>query len=444
MDARFREAFARDPREAAAKRGLDVDPEEIRALWDPAACRRLRADEAAGRDGSYPLPVRRFRSYQREKRAFRDAVRQAARPRDPRMAAWRERQINRSRLELGLEKAATILHVPAAFELSEGCSVGCWFCAVGAVPAAGVWTYEAHRELWRGTLETVREVVGAGAQWGFCYWATEPLDNPDYERFCEDFRSVLGRFPQTTTALPMRDPQRTRRLLALASAPPPTVLSRFSILSCSVLDQVHAEFSPEELIAVDLVPVTPGSLLPKVNAGHARQKGRTRRSLREPEERSTTIACITGFLFRMPSQTVQLITPCPASDRWPLGYRILETGRFGSSEELRALLAGMIGRHMLPALKPDQEIRFGEDIPRSRDPRHPRASAPLWASLDGHPRPDDLAALIAAGDRTAGEIALDLERRHGVPMPQTFFALDRLLASGVLQESIFEQFDTLA
>jgi len=31
---------------------------------------------------------------------------------------------------------------------------------------------------------------------GFCYWGTDPMDNPDYEKFCLDFHEVLGIFPK--------------------------------------------------------------------------------------------------------------------------------------------------------------------------------------------------------------------------------------------------------
>ena len=56
-------------------------------------------------------------------------------------------------------------------------------------------------------------IVGDAAGRGLCYYATEPLDNPDYECFLVDFHAEFGRVPQTTTAAATRDIERTRRLL---------------------------------------------------------------------------------------------------------------------------------------------------------------------------------------------------------------------------------------
>ena len=35
-----------------------------------------------------------------------------------------------------------------------------------------------------------------------------------------------------------------------------------------------------------------------------------------------TIGCVTGFLFNMVDRTVQLISPCTATDEWPLGFYV--------------------------------------------------------------------------------------------------------------------------
>ncbi len=84
-------------------------------------------------------------------------------------------------------------------------------------------------------------------------WATDPLDNPDYERFLADFHDVLGRCPQTTTAQPHKDTERTRELLRLSHSLGSPV-DRFSIISLNVLNRVHVAFSPGELLRVDCIP----------------------------------------------------------------------------------------------------------------------------------------------------------------------------------------------
>ena len=45
-----------------------------------------------------------------------------------------------------------------------------------------------------------------------------------------------------------------------------------------------------------------------------------------------TIACVSGFLFNMVERNVRLISPCNASERWPLGYRIYDEGTFTDGE----------------------------------------------------------------------------------------------------------------
>jgi hypothetical protein len=42
--------------------------------------------------------------------------------------------------------------------------------------------------LWRGILEAVRDVAGPWRS--ICYSGTDTFDNPEYERFIEDFAAV--------------------------------------------------------------------------------------------------------------------------------------------------------------------------------------------------------------------------------------------------------------
>src|SRR5205814_8046857 len=105
------------------------------------------------------------------------------------------------------------------------------FCGVSAGRKGADFLYTPdNARLWRDVLAVLRRVVGPAAATGFCYWATDPLDNPDYERFALDVAEICGRFPQTTTAQPLKDPERTRALLALSVAHGCTI-NRFSILT---------------------------------------------------------------------------------------------------------------------------------------------------------------------------------------------------------------------
>jgi radical SAM family RiPP maturation amino acid epimerase len=434
LDRAFREALEQDAVAAVARYGFDVDVEALRPIWDAATAKRLKAEAAAGLPVVLPATVRRYNAFIREKLEYRDRMRVAQEPRDPRMASWRLRQMHRCVGELGPQKSDGLVHATAAFELAKGCTVGCWFCAVGAEPFAEAARYTPEMAgLWRGCLEVVRDVIGESTRWGFCYWASDPMDNPDYERFCLDFAQILGRFPQTTTAIAMRDVARTRALLTLSAAHG-CELNRFSILTRKILDQVHATFTAEELAYVELLPLNKESDVVKVNAGRARVRVPKGEKVVDPAYAST-IACVSGFLFNMVERSVRLVTPCNASDRWPLGYWTLERGTFDSPASLRALLTGMIERNMKPVLGADDLVRFRRDVQWGQDEQGYHATS-LWVRrrIGGYPAIGPLGELIVAGQHSAGDLALAMEAEHDVPLAETFHVLNELFRIGVLDE----------
>src|SRR6185436_857740 len=106
----------------------------------------------------------------------RRQIRAEAKPTNERFAAWRARQINRCAGQLGIAKADALVHAPAAFELAQGCSVGCWFCGVAAPRLDQICRYtESNAAAWRETLTVLREILGPCSRHSFCYWATVPL-----------------------------------------------------------------------------------------------------------------------------------------------------------------------------------------------------------------------------------------------------------------------------
>ncbi|MEW6282970.1 MAG: radical SAM family RiPP maturation amino acid epimerase, partial [Candidatus Eremiobacterota bacterium] len=319
-----------DPAAASTQAGLDVEP--LRPLWDA----RRRSEPGTPE-------VRLYRDWVASKLALRDAFRAGSAPRHPGLRRWRDRQIARCSWELSRDAAEAIIHAPVAVELCAGCSVGCWFCGVGAAKFREAWPYAPNVGLWNGVLGGLLDSLGEGAAHGFCYWATDPLDNPDYERFCLDFCRVLGRFPQTTTALALKDPERTRALLRV-SQEHGCPINRFSVLSRGQLERVFATFTPEELVQVELVLQNPQSQVVKAYAGRARETDRVKPD--DPAE-SSTIACVSGFLVNMVERTVRLISPCSAGPHWPLGYRVHAQGRFEDAAGFASLLSSMATPHIL-------------------------------------------------------------------------------------------------
>jgi radical SAM family RiPP maturation amino acid epimerase len=287
--------------------------------------------------------------------------------------------------------------------------------------------------LWYEVLELMKDILGSAASAGVCYWATDPLDNPNYEKFCSDFHAVLGTFPQTTTALPMKDPVRTRSLLKL-SCEKGCLLNHFSILSLKMLNQVHEKFSAEELTFVNLVLQNEEASKIKANAGRVRE-----RNLKKGEEDSEfpeqgTIACVTGFLFNMVDRSVKLISPCNANDRWPLGYIVYDEGTFSDANELKILLERMISDHMPLAVRPNDLMNFRHDLKyESLDDGFKLSTKSKTFNFRHDPYLRELGDVIHKGSKTAQEIA-DMFDTRGVSPAYTFHNFNLMLEKGVLDD----------
>ncbi|MBR5908626.1 MAG: hypothetical protein IKZ66_01500, partial [Schwartzia sp.] len=209
LEPGFRDKFLAAPEETLAANGLHIDVLSVKIL-----CVNEMALEYSKRPPEeLPRVVRRYRGFIREKIEERTRMGQEyCVPDHPAFRAWRSRQQNRCWSEFGSRNSA-LIHVPMTFELDLGCSVGCPFCGVMAGRLQKVSRYDEDAELWKGILSFAKETLGDAAGEGTCYYATEPLDNPDYEKFTADFFESLGHVPQLTTAASMRKPERTRKYL---------------------------------------------------------------------------------------------------------------------------------------------------------------------------------------------------------------------------------------
>ncbi len=436
-DRAFREALPADPYGVAARYGLPCDPEELRFLWDEAF--------AASRDGDWiaPLVVQRYHLFTREKLLHREKLRAVeCVPSDERHRRWRARQIKRTLAHLGPRHHDGIIHAPFAIELSDGCSVGCWFCGVSAGRKRGDFLYTPdNARLWRDVLAVLRRAVGPAAASGFCYWATDPLDNPDYERFALDVAEICGRFPQTTTAQPLKDAERTRALLALSVAHGCTI-NRFSILTLRAFDAVMAAFTAEELLHCEIVSQNPEAVHIQGNAGRARGSERLARTARghglgaiDWRQVPGTIACVSGFLLNMVERRVRLITPCPASDRWPDGYWVLDDARFGDADDLERLIDRMMDRAMPVSLGPGEAARFRPDLTfRPIEAGFELVGVGATSRLEGAPIVQEMGRAVAAGDHTVGEILGELAARDGRAPDSARRLLDQIFEGGFLDE----------
>ncbi|MBK5969993.1 MULTISPECIES: radical SAM family RiPP maturation amino acid epimerase [Thiorhodovibrio] len=435
-DARMREDYARDPAAALRRFDLKLSPRQLHPLIDHETALALNDAIARGDTSTFPNSVLRYRAFIREKIRHRHGHRLENEPRHPRLAKWWWRQVYRLGGEVGAVKADRIVHAPLSIELTRGCSVHCWFCALRAAKLEDIWPYsDANARLWREVLEVLGAVIGpTAARHGFLYWATEPLDHPDYERFLVDFHAAFGGCPQTTTAKPTADVERTRRLLRLSLSLGGHI-DRFSILSLSVLDQVHRAFSAEELLRVELLPQNRESddHHKKANIGRAQDHADRRGGELSLGSNASTTACVSGFLLNMVDRRVQLITPCAASEQWPLGFQVLEEARFDNAQALSDAIELMIERQMpatlelrdLVRLRPNQRIKLADNGDL-------RVISQLAFPISGQPQPQRLLDLLTDGTRSVAELAETRMAEAGVAPEHTLLLLHELFEKGTL------------
>ncbi|MET7775722.1 radical SAM family RiPP maturation amino acid epimerase [Streptomyces mirabilis] len=430
VDKTFRDRFADDAVEALRGIGSPLTPEQVRPFLGDK-------EGTGGDDREIPLSARRYRVFLTEKLDHRAELRAHGQTTtDRRMATWRARQMKRCNGELGASRSQAIVHAPAAFELSKGCTVGCWFCGVAAPKFDHTWPYtDEHAALWRETLRVMDATIGEPMRDAFLYWATDPLDNPDYEHFLTAFHEALGQCPQTTTAIGHKDVERTRRLLELARGRGSKV-DRFSIIAVSALHRIEEAFTAEELLHVECIPQNKGAAksFRKSNAGRARKFAHKRSDELVPEDASSTIACVSGFLFNMVDRSVQLITPCDASDRWPLGYWVLDKGTFDTGAELGELIETMIAKNMRTRLRLQDPVRLRPDVKVTVADGELRAVSRGQHLTLGQGDLDDLAECLTRGMASAEELAVRREKRAGVPLTQTLAWLNSLFDEGLLDE----------
>ena len=432
-DAAFRAAVAEDAAGAAARYGLEADPAEIRALWDPAAARR-EIESGASPSPTVELCLR----YDRAMVAWMMRRRGSESLVHPNFRAWWDRQLARTDSELGAPFNLKDVHAPVSFELSQGCTVGCWFCGISSERFAGALPYTPENaRLWRGVLEVVRDLVGPAAEVGFCYWATDPMDTPDYEAFLHDYYAIIGALPPTTTAQPQKHVERLRALLRMWEEHS-FVYNRFSILSTRILDVVHREFTAEELVWTGLEMLNKESTKKKATAGRALERLERQRDRVDHDESVAdeltqgTIACVTGFLFNLVTRTVQLVSPCRADDRWPKGYRVYEECRFADAVELRAIMEGMIERYMPLHLRGTDRVRLRPDLRVQRLPDGCRLATPFLSRDLRHPRYGRvLADLLVEGTHTVDDLVARLAGLGAAPS-EVSIPLDVLFQGGLL------------
>lgn len=338
LDRDFHDAFDAAPEKTLAAYGMaEVDSVSAKLLLGK------KNFEAAQSLEEFPQTFRRYVNFVLEKLTWRIKMREEdCRPENVAWRAWRRRQMMRCKFEFGAD-GDNIIHTPIAYELTKGCSVGCKFCGFGAESLTKIFHYTAENAaLWKKILRAVQEIIGAAGGSGMLYYSSEPFDNPDYEKFLEDFFAVFKKVPRITTAAATRNIERTRRILKRGYELEPHV-DRFSVLNRKMLDKIFKSFTLEELVAVELLPQfadAPENFF--VAAGRAYEK------ISSPDENGLgdTIACLSGIIINMAEKKFTLATPCRADKNHPLGQKFYATKIFKDADEFREGLYEMIQAHM--------------------------------------------------------------------------------------------------
>lgn len=349
-DDRFREAFKLNPSEALNKIKLDIpadEAEDFIKLLD---------------DGLLSVPLEQltegtkmYFAYMQEKIHWRTRAQEELDvPKNAAFKRWRQKQVNRCWGQFGGDNFAFV-HVPLVFEMAVGCSVGCPFCALSSEPLRKLFRAGAENlRLWQEVLDVVKDIIGRAAGEGVLYFATEPLDNPDYEKFAEIFEENLGKAPQITTAVAMRNPERVRRIIAADSKKTQITIHRFSLLSREIFQGIMESFTPDELLFVELLGRYPESLLGNLTKAGRSYEGTEPASI----ETTNTISCCTGFIINMADKTLRLTCPTDADDEHPTGEIQSPRYSFSDAEDLRRLMLRVIREYMPVSMPMDKALSF--------------------------------------------------------------------------------------
>lgn len=361
-DPDFRERFLADGRKAIAGLGFADLPEPEAAA---EGMRKICLEGVASIDGQTRNDNPYIKEYLDTASAVGELIRERHAEncfRNRELYVYVNRVRNRCRMENAvLRRQENVHYFPLGFELGYGCRPQCSFCGFAAPPFEENFLYtDENRRLWRSLLKGLRERLGPIAASAACYFATEPFDNPDYERFLRDFEEITGGIPQTTTALADAEAERIRAFLAWVGEERlyREASVRFSVRTLSQFGRIMERYSPDELKHVELLLNNPES------AGRYSDSGRTRLSAQVPGEKRCrySISCVAGLLVNMARRTIRFVEPMLPDANYPTGIRIRAEAGFDGADDFFRKADRMVAEYAAGFLRPERGITLNPNI----------------------------------------------------------------------------------
>lgn len=363
-------------------------------------------------------------------------------PKNERMKKWRERQIYRCQGSIGGANESFI-HTVITYELADGCSVGCEFCGLSAGKLKKLFRYtDENAKLFKEVIRVCHEELGDAAGQGMMYFATEPLDNPDYEEFEKDYYNEFHVIPQITTAVPDRDIERTRQFVHELYKKPGGYVHRFTLRSLDMAHKILESFTPEELVLVELIPQykeAPSFVQYTVVGKQAEVSDKRTDGIEDPG----TICCVDGFRVNFAKKEISVFTPCHMSKDYPNGIAIAKTLEFNSSEDFREKLKYLIDEYMIVEIPKDEPLVLYNYYVKEYDQKHGNVIRSNFGGemllLDkfNNDYMYDIIDYLIEGQYNKYQIAEKIRENHNIPAERTFYFLNQLWKKGFILDRKF-------
>lgn len=383
-----------------------------------------------------PVALKRYRAYLIERRNLRLKMQaESCRTKNKFFEAWRSRQINRCKGEFGSRNRAFIHH-PIAFELTVGRTITDSFrFNPDAKPLEGVLSASGENiALWQSILHIMYNLFGKTLN--RCFFATDPMDNLEYKSFNDIYQKIYQYIPPISTSMALKDITRTKAFLKNAAMMP--TMHQFLVHNSADFDKIMKEFSPSELLYVELVLDFPKARQLKdiISFGDI---PKTEYVKKDSLLLQSVISC-SGFVINMVDRTIRLTTPCNVDSQHPQGEIVLAKESFVDATDVEMKLRRLIKRYMPLEFDRSKLVSFQPYCRYSKQKSGfclESMAKYKWTFIDdielNQPVYRLVGELIEEAMYTSREIATLLMDR-GITPEATFACIQSLYHAGVIRE----------